>query len=342
MRFALKVFYTLLWIGGLALAGFAGMHYWRLEIRPFETTDNAYVRAHMAQVSPKLTGYVREVRFSDNQQVNAGDLLVIIEGATLEARRAQAAAVVSARALHRATLEAELRVQDARVSQQTAAAAAVLPTVTRARKDLQRLHGLVEEGAVPAQQRDATEAALRIAEAELARVRAMVQEASEQRSLLGAQMAESDAALKVAEAALALTAVEVAHTRIYAPISGVLGNRAVQVGQLVQPGVALAFLIPHNEFFLEANFKETQLEDMRVGQRVSIEIDAYPQTPFAGIIESMAPASGAEFSVLPPENATGNFTKIVRRVPIKIKFEAGTDTSILKPGLSSVVKVRVR
>lgn len=342
MRLALKAFYALIWIGGLAVAGFAGMHYWRLEIRPFETTDNAYVRVHMAQVSPKITGYVKEVRFTDNQHVDAGDLLVVIDGASLEAQRDQAAAVVAARRLRRATIEAEMRVQEARIAQQQAALQGSEASVTRTRQDVQRLTGLIEDGAVPAQQRDAAVAARRIAEATRAQVQATVREATSQRAILEAQLAEAEAALAVAVAAQKRAEVEVAHTRLYAPIGGVLGNRAVQVGQLVQPGAALAFLIPEQEAFVEANFKETQLEDMRPGQPVDIEIDAYPATPFHGVIDSTAPASGAEFSLLPPENATGNFTKIVRRVPVKIRFAADTDVTRLKPGLSSVVKVRVR
>lgn len=342
MRLMRKARYALLWATGFAAVGFAGMHYWRLEIRPFETTDNAYVRTHMAQVSPQITGYVKEVRFADNQKVDAGDLLVVIEGAALEARRDQAASEVAARALRRSTLEAEQRVQDARIAQQQAAIAAAAATVARARRDYQRFDGLVEDGAVPAQQRDAAEAALRIAQAELAQRHAMAQEAMSQRAKLAAQIVESEAVLKVAKAALRLVEVDVAHTHIYAPVGGVLGNRSVQVGELIQPGAALAFLIPEDEYFVEANFKETQLEDMRVGQPVTIKIDAYPHTSFAGIIDSTAPASGAEFSILPPENATGNFTKIVRRVPVKIRFAAGTDVSRLKPGLSSVVKVQVR
>jgi membrane fusion protein, multidrug efflux system len=342
MRSALRIFYALLLTTVLVAVGFAVMLYWRQEIRPYETTDNAYIRAHMAQVSPKVTGYIKEVRFVDNQRVDPNDLLVVIEGDALEARRDQAVAEVAARALRRKTLEAEQRVQDARVTQQQATIAAAMATVTRTHKDLQRLVGLVEEGAVPAQKRDAAEAALHIAEASLNQRRAMVLEATTQRDTLSAQMHEADAAQKVAEAALHVAEVDVTHTRIYAPIKGVLGNRAVQVGQLVQPGAALAFLIPQDDVFVEANFKETQLEDMRAGQAVDIVIDAYPHTPFKGVIDSTAPASGAEFSILPPENATGNFTKIVRRVPVKIRFAPETDVSLLKPGLSSVVKVRVR
>ena len=126
-----------------------------------------------------------------------------------------------------------------------------------------------------------------------------------------------------------------------APIAGVIGNRSVQVGQLVKPGSVLAYLIPTDGLFVEANFKETQIDRMRPGQPVDILIDAYPGNRFEGTVDSFSPASGSEFSLLPPENATGNFTKIVRRVPVKIRFRPGTDLRRLKPGLSTVVKVRV-
>ncbi len=318
------------------------MHYWKLEMRPFESTDNAYVRVHMALLSPKITGYVKEVRFADNQRVDAGDLLVVIDGASLEAQRAQAMAEVDVQTLRRATLETERQVQSARIAQQEAGIAAAQASVAKTRQDHARLNGLVESGAVPAERRDATLAAIRIADADLKQRQAQVKEAHYQQATIVAQMAEITGAQKVAEAALRRIEVELAHTRVYAPISGVLGNRSVQVGQLVQPGSALAYLIPQEEFYVEANFKETQLADMQPGQPVQIEIDAIPAQVFAGVIDSAAPASGAEFSILPPENATGNFTKIVRRVPVKISFAPGTDLRRLKPGLSCVVKVRVR
>ncbi len=136
--------------------------------------------------------------------------------------------------------------------------------------------------------------------------------------------------------------MDLANTRILAPIAGIIGNRSVQVGQLVKPGSALAYLIPVEELFVEANFKETQIADMLPGQAVEMKIDAYPEQTFDGAVDSFAPASGSEFSMLPPENATGNFTKIVRRIPVKILFRSDNDLSLLRPGLSAAVKVKVR
>ncbi|MBI2799916.1 MAG: HlyD family secretion protein [Gammaproteobacteria bacterium] len=326
----------------MATCGYGGMHYWRTYVRPFETTDNAYVRAHMTQVSPKATGYVQAVHFNDNQAVHAGEVLVTIDDAEYRARVAQAEAQAGASAAKINSLQAERAVQAARVAQQSATIASASADQERAAKDLKRVDELVADGAVSAQSRDAADATSKQAVAHVAQSRSAHVEAESQLLALAAQIAEAQAAFKVAEAALTVAKVDLANTQIVAPLSGTIGNRSVQVGQMVQPGAVLAYLIPSREFFVEANFKETQIEDMRVGQPVKITIDAYPQTHFTGKIDSTAPASGAEFSLLPPENATGNFTKIVRRVPVKIAFDEATDFSRLKPGLSTVVKVRVR
>ena len=342
MRALQRLLYVLLSCGVVALAAYLGHAWWHTHMRPFESTDNAYVRAHMAQLSPRVSGYVRAVHFSDNQTVAAGALLVEIDDAPLLARRDQAAAELAASAQRGVTLEAELAVQNARIAQHVAAFSGASATASRAQKDLERLHGLVEDGSVPAQQRDAAETSVAIAKAALAEHRARTEQATRQRATLAAQIAEAAAAQQVAAAALRIAEIDLAHTRLVAPIAGTLGNRSVQVGQLVQPGAVLAFLVPRDDYFVEANFKETQLADMRDGQPVEIEIDAYPQRALRGVIDSTAPASGAEFSILPPENATGNFTKIVRRVPVKIRFDTDSQVAGLKPGLSCVVKVRVR
>lgn len=342
MRALTRFLTLLLWCGLLAVIGYFGHAWWQTHGHPFESTDNAYVRAHMAQISARITGHVKAVHFTDNQSVEAGALLVEIDDAPLLAEREQAAAEVAARAFRRTTLTAELDTQNARIAQHVASFAAASASFTRAQKDLARLDGLVEDGSVPAQQRDAADSTLAIARAELARQRALTDEATRERATLAAQMAEADAAHESALAALRRSDIALSHTRIVAPIGGVLGNRTVQVGQLLQPGAVLAFLVPQDDLFVEANFKETQLQDMRAGQPVAIEVDAYPQAAFTGMVDSTAPASGAEFSILPPENATGNFTKIVRRVPVKIRLDANRALTLLRPGLSCVVKVRVR
>jgi len=140
---------------------------------------------------------------------------------------------------------------------------------------------------------------------------------------------------------LTLAKIDLEHTQVKAPVDGIIGNRGVQLGQLVRPGVALASLVQNSKIWVEANFKETQLQHMRLGQPVTVKVDAYPDLELTGKVDSFSPASGSEFSILPAENATGNFTKIVRRVPVKIVFDSTENIQLLRPGLSAEVKVKV-
>jgi membrane fusion protein (multidrug efflux system) len=322
-----------------AIAG--GTMYWLKAIHPFETTDNTYLKSHLSLVSPKETGYVKEVLFEDNQKVMPGDLLVVIDDHDFQAKVAQAEAQVLIETAHIHTLETEKRTQSAKVRQQEANIAAAEADLERAAKDTKRFGNLAAEGAVSAQTRDAAEAALKQAAAQREKTLSARLEAESELASLEARIDETRAKLKAAQSALELARIDLANTRIVAPIAGVIGNRSVQVGQLVKPGSVLAYLIPIDGLFVEANFKETQIGRMQPGQPVDILIDAYPDSRFEGMVDSFAPASGSEFSLLPPENATGNFTKIVRRVPVKIRFKPGTDLGRLRPGLSTVVKVRV-
>ncbi|WP_281427716.1 HlyD family secretion protein [Methylogaea oryzae] len=320
----------------------AGVAYWLTAVRPFESTDNAYLKAHMSLISPKESGYVKEVLFEDNQRVRPGDLLVVIDDHDFQARVAQAEAQVLAETARIRTLETDKHSQDAKIRQEEANIRAADADLEKAARDLKRFGNLAADGAVSAQTRDAADSAHKQASAQREKTRSARQEEESRLASLDAQIGESQARLKMAEAALELARIDLANTRIVAPMAGVLGNRSVQVGQLVQPGSVLAYLIPAEGVFVEANFKETQIARMQPGQPVDIRVDAYPDSRFEGVVDSFAPASGAEFSLLPPENASGNFTKIVRRVPAKILFRSGADLSRLRPGLSALVKVRVQ
>ena len=206
---------------------------------------------------------------------------------------------------------------------------------------MKRFGNLAAEGAVSAQTRDTAESTHKQAHAQRDKVRSSRQEAESQLAALDAQIEETRARVKAAEANLELARIDLANTRITAPMAGIIGNRSVQVGQLVKPGSVFGHLIPAKGLYVDANFKENHIARMRPGQPVEIRIDAYPDQVFQGVVDSFAPASGSEFSLLPPENATGNFTKIVRRVPVKITFQPGSDLSLLRPGLSTVIKVKV-
>lgn len=331
---------------GLGLLLFAAVSaaiaYWLTAVHPFESTDNAYLKAHITLISPKEMGYVKEVLFEDNQPARPGDLLVVLDDHDFRARLAQAEAQLGLETARIQTLETDKRTQGAKIRQEEANIASAEAEAERASKDLKRYARLVEEGAISAQSHDSAQSVQKQMNAQLERFRSARQEASSQMTALDAQIAESRARIKAAEAVLDLARIDLGNTRIVAPIAGFIGNRNVQVGQLVKPGSVLAHLIPEGEVFVEANFKETQIDLMRPGQPADIRVDAYPGEVFEGRVGSFSPASGSEFSLLPPENATGNFTKIVRRVPVKIQFKPGTDLSRLKPGLSTTVKVRVR
>jgi membrane fusion protein (multidrug efflux system) len=329
-------------IGILLLVASAGAFYWFEAVHPFESTDNAYLKSHMSLISPKETGYVKEVLFEDNQTVKPGDLLVVIDDHDFQAKTAQAEAQVLLEKASAATLESDKHAQEAVIREEHANIAASEANVEKSAKDLKRFKNLAAEGAISAQSRDAAESAYKQANAERDKFMSAKQGAASRLSSLDARINESRARLKAAEAALELARIDLGNTRIVAPIAGVLGNRSVQVGQLVQPGSALAYLIPADGLYVEANFKETQIGHMQAGQAVTITVDAFPDHRFEGMVDSFAPASGSEFSLLPPENATGNFTKIVRRVPVKIRFKQDADLKMLRPGLSAIVQVRVR
>ncbi len=316
--------------------------YWFKAMRPYESTDNAYLKAHMSLISPKQTGYVTQVGFTDNQKVQPGAVLVTIDDQDFKARVAEAEAKLLMETAHIQTLQAQKLTQNAKIHEETANIAAADADLTRAAKDVKRYGNLAQEGAVSEQSRDGAESTYNQAFAQRDKFNSAAQGAKSQLAALDAQIEESRAQIKVAEAALELARIDLANTRIVAPLAGIIGNRSVQVGQLIKPGSALGFLIPEEGLFVEANFKETQIAQMQPGQAVDIHIDAYPDEVFEGRVDSFAPASGSEFSLLPSENATGNFTKIVRRVPVKILFKPGSDVSRLRPGLSSAIKVRVR
>ena len=337
IQYGKKIIIAILLLAGIAV----GIVYWWTAIHPYQSTDNAYLKAHISLISPKQTGYVKQVLFNDNQRVAPGDELVIIDSGDFQTKVAQADAQVQVERAHIQTLETDKNTQSAKIRQAEASISAADADLNRASKDLQRFGNLADEGAVSLQTRDSADSVHKQAAALKQKVLSARVEAESQLAALDAQINETRARLNAAQAVMELAGIDLQNTRITAPIAGVMGNRSVQVGQLVQPGQVLGYLIPSEGLFVEANFKETQLDKMQVGQPVEIKVDAYPDQVFKGIVDSFAPASGSEFSLLPAENATGNFTKIVRRVTVKIRFELGNDLGQLRPGLSTVVKVKV-
>jgi membrane fusion protein (multidrug efflux system) len=326
----------------LAGASYGGGHWWKVG-RFIENTDNAYMQSDTSVMSPKIAGYVREVAVVDNQQVHAGDVLVRIDDIEFAARAAEAEANVAARQAAIVSIDSKITLQAALIEQADATIDMAKAEVARAQPDYERRKKLVAADFVARKDFDTAEADLRKAEAELVRAGAALTAERGQLVVLQASRKEAEAARKQAEAVLAVARNDLDNTIIRAPVDGVVGNKGVEVGQYVKAGTQLLAVVPLPNVYVVANFKETQLEHMRPGQPVEISIDAYPGQTLTGKVESFAPASGAEFSLLPPENATGNFTKVVQRIPVRIAVPTDNPLAgLLRPGLSVVVDVDTR
>ncbi|MGE5469120.1 MAG: HlyD family secretion protein [Ignavibacteria bacterium] len=328
----------------VAIAIWLGWKWWWG--RSHVTTDDAQVEGHVVPVLPKVGGFVAEVKVADNQAVRANDLLVRIDDRDYRAKLAQAEAELEL-ALAAAGKEGQTGQAAAQVAAARAAAAAArsnvdqaLAAADKAQKDLERTRGLIEKKMVSPQALDAAEAAARAAQAQLKASRESATSAGEQVSAYGAALQAALAKVESARAARDLAAMQLADTRIAAPASGLVGSKSVEPGQFVQAGQALMSVVPLDDVWVVANMKETDVRGIRPGAAVDIEVDAFPGTAFSGTVDSLAPATGARFSLLPPDNATGNFTKVVQRVPVKILVKQSSDANrLLRPGMSVFVTV---
>ncbi len=327
----------------LVAAGAAGGGYWWRVARFVESTDDAYVQADISPISPKVEGYVREVRVTDNEPVKQGDVLVVIDDRDFAAKFDQARAHRDSQRAALAMLETRRVWQKAVIDQAAASVASAEAELQRAELELVRQRNLAKVDVASRQKFEAADADEHKAVAGLTRARAVLTAARDQLAVLEAEKRQDEARLEQAEAELKLARNDLDDTVIRAPVDGVVGNKGVQIGQFVRPGTLLLAIVPLPRVYVVANFKETQLALMRPGQPVSLTFDALPGRTLRGFIESFAPASGALFSLLPPENATGNFTKIVQRVPVRIALAPDeTLRAQLRPGLSAVVEVDTR
>jgi membrane fusion protein (multidrug efflux system) len=326
---------------GVALVLVAiGGWYWIAFGRFVESTDNAYIRGEITPISPKVGGYVSELLVADNQRVSSGDVLLRIEDHEYVLAVEEAGSKVAEAEAGIVNIDARLARQQSLVAQASANIQSAEAELNRAVLQLERERRLMDGIAGTPQRYERAEADQRMAAAEVARATAAHDGAqleiavmNSERKLLESRLAQTMAALDTAK-------IDLNDTKIVAPIDGMIGNRSVRAGELVQPGEYLMVVVPADDIWIEANFKETQLTRMRVGQEVSISVDTYPGTDFSGRIESFSPASGAEFSLIPPENATGNFTKLVQRIPVRIIINADRPADEpLRPGMSVVVKI---
>jgi len=336
-----------------ALAALAGT-WFILAPASSETTDDAYIQADTTAVAPKVRGLVAEIMVRDNQRVRAGDPLVKIDAEEFDAKVAAAradladaaAAVASAQAAL-LSLDAEQRLAGANVTAAQTAIKSSDAQFERAATDSRRYAALVASGAVAQRDADSFRASAVTAEQDAAHSVAMLDVARDslqvtaaKRPGLLAALQKANATVERANSAMDLALQDQRHTLIRAPIDGIVGNRQVQTGDYVQPGSRLLTLVPLDAFYVIANFKETQTGRIHPGQKATVRVDAVSSARLSGSVESLAPGSGSQFALLPFEPGTGNFTKIVQRVPVRIRFNGPqTDLEALRPGLSVTAKV---
>ena len=319
---------------------------WAWRLPPFTSgvqhTDNAYVRGQVTVIAPQVTGYVTSVEVQDFQTVKQGQLLATVDDRIYRQRLEQAQAQLHAAEAALANSTQSQNSARGSVAQSTASIAAARANVAKAQADHNRARTLFEGGWVAQAQVDVTRTALEAAQAQLAAARAATGIAETGVTSAIVSKGSLEAAVENARAAVHLAEIDLSNTRIVAPRDGRLGEITVRQGQQVAVGTQLMALVP-DRIWVTANYKENQLRDIRVGQPVELSVDALGGRTLTGKVEQIAPATGSEFSVIRPDNATGNFTKVAQRVPVRIALDPGQDgLDRLRPGLSVVARVDTR
>ncbi|PIF14023.1 MULTISPECIES: HlyD family secretion protein [Pantoea] len=326
---------------GIALAGYG--YYWWHTARFMPSTDDAYVGADISAISAKVSGYIHTIAVQDNAQVKQGDLLVQLDNRDYLAAVEQASGEVAAQQAALSDIAATRQLQLATIAGAHASLLAAQAVTQKTTSDQRRYTLLASSAAVSQQIRDHAQADYHQAIAEESKTRADKTVAERQLQVLDARELQAKAALTKAQAGLAMAKLNLEYTEIRAPFAGVVGNRRAWSGSFVSSGTQLLSLVPSHGLWIDANFKESQLANMQPGQAAHIVADVLPGRTFSGHVASLSPATGSRFSILPAENATGNFTKIVQRVPVRIMLE-GDDAALglLRPGLSVTVTVDER
>lgn len=324
----------------IALAFFAQ---WYLKGRFFETTDNAYVQGEITRVSSQLGARVSEVLVQDNQHVEKGQLLVRLEPDDFRLAIDRAQATLATREAERVQAQSKLTQQSSLIAASDAQVQANQATLGRTQLDLARLQKLRKPGFVSEAQVTTMTADSSVARSQVSKAQADAQGQRQQVNALTADLKRLDAQIATARADLTQAQINMQRTEIHAPISGLIGQRAARNGQYVQAGAYLLSVVPDEDIWVQANFKETQIEHMEIGQSAELTFDSFPGTPIQGRLNSLFAASGAQFSLLPPDNATGNFTKVVQRIPVKLTFAADNPLrGKIRPGMSVTVSVNIK
>jgi membrane fusion protein (multidrug efflux system) len=326
--------------GALAVAGAADFgHYYRTIGRYLETTDDAYVKADSTIIAPRISGYISEVLVGDNEKVKAGHLLARIDDRDFRTALKQAQADVAASEAAVKNLNTQIDLQEPLIQQQAAEVDAAEANLKFAQQERARSDDLMKSGSGTVQRAQQTDAALRAQTAQLQQGKSGLIAANKKIAVLSTEGARAIAQLDHARAVEQQAALNLSYTQITAPVDGTVGARSLRVGQYVQAGTQLMAVVPLDAVYVVANFKETQLTYVRNGQPVELYVDSFQSTRLKGHVDSLAPASGLEFTLLPPDNATGNFTKIVQRVPVKIVLDDQSLNGLLRPGMSAVPTV---
>jgi len=326
------------------LAGTAwyGWDYWTVG-RFQVSTDDAYVKADNTTVAPKVSGYLSQVLVGDNERIKAGQILAQIDDRDFNVALDQAKADVAAARAAIASKQAQLEVQQAVINAAKATIDVDQAAVTFADQDNKRYTDLAATGSGSVQNAQQAQWRIAGAQATLARDNANLVSALKQVDLLNAEIVQANATLARAQAIQGQAELNLGYTTIIAPIDGIVGNRTLRAGQFVQAGTQLMSVVPASGAYVIANYKETQLTDVHRGQAVEIAVDMFPGQIVRGHVDSIAPASGQEFALLPPDNATGNFTKVVQRIPVKIALDSGSHSLIdLRPGMSVIPTIETR
>lgn len=328
----------------IALAGSSwyGYDYWTVG-QYLVSTDDAYVKADNTTIAPKVSGYLDRVQVGDNEHVKAGQVLARIDDRDFRVALDQARADVAAANATVTSKQAQLDVQQAVIAAARATIDVDNAAKVFAEQENKRYGDLAKTGYGSVQNAQQAQARDAGADAAIHRDTANLASALKQVELLKAEIVQASAAAARAAALQHQAELNLSYTTIVSPIDGVVGNRTLRVGQYVQAGTQLMSIVPAEGAYVVANFKETQLTHVQAGQQVEIEVDTFPGQVVHGHVDSIAPASGQEFALLPPDNATGNFTKVVQRIPVKIALDAETHSAItLRPGMSVIPTIATR
>ncbi len=317
-----------------------GWDYWTVG-RFLVSTDDAYVKADNTTIAPKVSGYLSAVLVGDNERVKAGQVLARIDDRDFVVALDQAKADVAAAKATVASKQAQLDMQQSVIAAAKATIEVDTATKTFAGQENKRYTDLASTGYGSVQNAQAAQSRNAGAEAAIQRDQANLISALKQVDLIKAELAQAVAASARAAAQQRQAELNLSYTTITAPLDGVVGNRTLRTGQYVQAGTQLMSLVPATGAYIVANFKETQLTDVHEGQKVDVEVDMFPGKVVHGHVDSLAPASGQEFALLPPDNATGNFTKVVQRIPVKIALEGGAPIE-LRPGMSVIPTIETQ